>query len=48
MAIGPRRRRLKNAALEALQFRRRAAIAFLAVAAALGGLGFWYFRLQVW
>ncbi|HWI24213.1 MAG TPA: penicillin-binding protein 2, partial [Lysobacter sp.] len=48
MAIGPRRRRLKNAALEALQFRRRAAIAFLAVAAALGGLALGYFRLQVW
>jgi len=48
MALGPRRRRLKNAAVEALQFRRRAAIAFLAVAAALGGLSLWYFRLQVW
>jgi penicillin-binding protein 2 len=46
--MGPRRRHLKNAAVEALQFRRRAAIAFLAVAAALGGLALWYFRLQVW
>ena len=46
--MGPRRRQLKNAAAEALQFRRRAAIAFLAVACALAGLAFWYFRLQVW
>jgi len=30
-----------------MQFRRRAAIAFLAVAAALLGLAGWYFRLQV-
>jgi penicillin-binding protein 2 len=48
MAPGPRRRRLKNAAVEALQFRRRAAIAFLAVSLALAGLSLWYFRLQVW
>lgn len=46
--MGPRRRQLKNAAAEALQFRRRAAIAFLAVAVALSCLAFWYFRLQVW
>jgi len=45
--MGPRRRQLKNAAAEAMQFRRRAAIAFLAVAAALATLGGWYFRLQV-
>jgi penicillin-binding protein 2 len=42
------RRRLKNAAAEALQFRRRAAIAFLGVVLALAGLALWYFRLQVW
>lgn len=45
--MGPRRRQLKNAAAEALQFRRRAAIAFLAVGVALSGLAAWYFRLQV-
>ena len=45
--MGPRRRQLKNAAAEALQFRRRAAIAFLAVGVALMGLAGWYFRLQV-
>jgi penicillin-binding protein 2 len=45
--VGPRRRQLKNAAAEAMQFRRRAAIAFLAVAFAIGGLALWYFRLQV-
>lgn len=45
--MGPRRRQLKNAAAEALQFRRRAAIAFLAVGVALAGLAAWYFRLQV-
>ena len=42
------RRRLKNAAAEAMQFRRRAAIAFLGVVLALAGLALWYFRLQVW
>jgi penicillin-binding protein 2 len=45
--MGPRRRHLKNAAAEGLQFRRRAIIAFLAVLGALGGLAGWYFRLQV-
>jgi len=45
--MGPRRRQLKNAAAEAMQFRVRAAIAFLAVFAALGALGGWYFRLQI-
>ncbi|BDU15279.1 penicillin-binding protein 2 [Lysobacter auxotrophicus] len=46
--MGPRRRVLKNSAAEANQFRLRSAIAFLCVLAALVGLGFWYFRLQVW
>ena len=45
--MGPRRRQLKNAAAEAMQFRVRAAIAFLAVFAALAALGGWYFRLQI-
>jgi penicillin-binding protein 2 len=45
--MGPRRRQLKNAAAEAMQFRRRAAIAFLSVVLALAGLAGWYFRLQV-
>ena len=45
--MGPRRRQLKNAAAEAMQFRVRAAIAFLAVFVALGALGGWYFRLQI-
>ena len=44
----PHRRQLKNAAAEAMQFRRRAAIAFIGVLLALGGLALWYFRLQVW
>jgi penicillin-binding protein 2 len=42
-----RRRQLKNAFAEAMQFRTRALIAFAAVALALFGLGGWYFRLQV-
>src|SRR5262245_16461094 len=46
--MGPRRRILKNTAAEAVQFRARAAIAFMGVLLALGGLGLWYFRLQVW
>src|SRR5262245_11785531 len=45
--MGPRRRILKNTAAEAVQFRARAAIAFMGVLLALGGLGLWYFRLQV-
>ncbi|HVQ33510.1 MAG TPA: penicillin-binding protein 2 [Lysobacter sp.] len=45
--MAPRRRQLKNAVAEAMQFRRRAAIAFLAVGGALCGLAGWYFRLQV-
>jgi len=43
-----RRRILKNAAAEADQFRRRAALAFLGVVLALAGLSLWYLRLQVW
>ena len=31
-----------------MQFRRRAAIAFIGVVIALGALALWYFRLQVW
>lgn len=46
--MGPRRRVLKNSAAEANQFRLRSAIAFMCVMVALLGLGFWYFRLQVW
>src|SRR3970282_1130847 len=42
-----RRRILKNAAAESEQFRRRAAIAFVGVLLALGGLALGYFRLQV-
>ena len=45
--MGSNRRPLKNPHAEAEQFRRRAALGFLAVALALGGLGAWYFRLQV-
>lgn len=41
------RRPSKNPHAEAEQFRRRAALGFLAVALALGGLAAWYFRLQV-
>ncbi|HEY0660437.1 MAG TPA: penicillin-binding protein 2 [Lysobacter sp.] len=46
--MGPRRRVLKNAALEAEQFRRRAMLAFAGVVLALLALALWYFRLQVW
>jgi penicillin-binding protein 2 len=46
--MGPRRRVLKNAALEAEQFRRRAMLAFAGVVLALLSLSLWYFRLQVW
>lgn len=41
------RRASKNPAAEAEQFRRRAALGFVAVAAGLFGLAVWYFRLQV-
>ncbi|MGY0504929.1 penicillin-binding protein 2 [Luteimonas sp. e5] len=44
---GQRRRLVKNRALEAEQFRRRAFFGFALVALALFGLGGWYFRLQV-
>src|SRR5262245_60398191 len=47
-SLRPRRRVLKNPALEADQFRRRAFLAFLGVVLVLGGLALWYFRLQVW
>ncbi|WP_082124514.1 penicillin-binding protein 2 [Lysobacter capsici] len=56
--MGPRRRLLgrhplkkrvlKNTAAEADQFRLRAAVAFACVLIGVIGLGFWYFRLQVW
>lgn len=42
-----RRRQSKNPHAEAEQFRRRAAIGFAGVLLALGGLGGWYFKLQV-
>jgi penicillin-binding protein 2 len=45
--VAPRRRQLKSQAAEAAQFRARAAIGFAAVLLALGGLGAWYFKLQV-
>ena len=46
MSLG-RRRQHKNPHAEAEQFRRRAAIGFAGVLLALGGLGGWYFKLQV-
>ncbi|HOZ25051.1 MAG TPA: penicillin-binding protein 2, partial [Thermomonas sp.] len=42
-----RARQLKDHAVEADLFRRRALVGFLLVLAALGGLAAWYFRLQV-
>lgn len=42
-----RRRQLKNLAAEAEQFRHRAVLGFLGVVLSLGGLGMWYFKLQV-
>ena len=42
-----RQRLLKHAGAEAAQFRVRAAIGFAMVVLALGGLGLWYFKLQV-
>jgi penicillin-binding protein 2 len=42
-----RRRQTKNPHAEAEQFRRRAAVGFAGVLLALGGLGGWYFKLQV-
>jgi penicillin-binding protein 2 len=42
-----RHRQLKNAGAEAAQFRARAAIGFIVVLLALGGLALWYFKLQV-
>jgi len=47
-SLRPRRRVLKNTAMEAEQFRRRAAVAFMGVLIALACLALWYFRLQVW
>ena len=41
------RRWVKNRALETEQFRRRAMLGFVIVAASLLGLAAWYFRLQV-
>ena len=43
----PRRRQLKSPAAEAAQFRRRALLGFVLVVLALGGLGAWYYKLQV-
>lgn len=42
-----RARQLKDHAVEADLFRRRALVGFLLVLLALGGLAAWYFRLQV-
>ncbi len=44
---GPARRQMKNQAAEAAQFQLRALIGFVVVVLVLGGLGAWYFRLQV-
>src|SRR5690242_10806663 len=41
------RRQAKNPHAEAEQFRRRAVLGFLVVVLCLGGLGAWYFKLQV-
>ena len=45
--MGPRRRQLKHQGAEAAQFRVRAALGFVIVLLSLGGLGGWYFKLQV-
>jgi penicillin-binding protein 2 len=45
--MGPRRRQLKHQGAEAAQFRVRAALGFAIVLLTLGGLGGWYFKLQV-
>ncbi len=42
-----RRRQLKQPGAEAAQFRARALIGFVIVLLVLGGLGAWYFKLQV-
>ena len=42
-----RERQLRNHAAEMELFRRRALVGFVAVLLAVGGLGAWYFRLQV-
>ena len=42
-----RARQLKDHAVEADLFRRRALVGFVCVLLALGGLAAWYFRLQV-
>jgi penicillin-binding protein 2 len=42
-----RRSYIRNSALEAEQFRRRAALGVLCVGLALAGLAAWYFKLQV-
>jgi penicillin-binding protein 2 len=41
------RRRLKNQVAETAQFRMRALLGFAIVLLAIGGLGLWYFKLQV-
>ena len=45
--MAPRRRYIRNSAQEEAHFRSRAALGFLGVALALGGLSAWYFKLQV-
>ncbi len=47
MVKSNRRRYIKNAALEAEQFRARAAFGFLCIALTLAGVSAWYFKLQV-
>jgi penicillin-binding protein 2 len=44
---GGRRQQMKNLSAEADQFQRRAAIGFIGIAIAIGGLCLGYFRLQV-
>ncbi|MEP6634300.1 MAG: penicillin-binding protein 2, partial [Luteimonas sp.] len=42
-----RQRSIRNQVAEAAQFRIRAAIGFVCVLLAIGGLGLWYFKLQI-
>jgi len=48
MLPASRRKPMKNPSAEAEQFQRRAALGFLGIAIAIGGLCLGYFRLQVW
>lgn len=48
MLPASRRKPMKNPAVESEQFQRRAALGFIGIALAIGGLCLGYFRLQVW